>query len=251
MPSVPDTHGSTSWAASVTLREVTGVPAEIIPAPQHVIGTGHTRRARPPLSTVARPWPPSTDSSAARALPEQEALAGGGARRKRKEQACKVVSALECDRPQLDSCAGSPVRVGRCRCQGPGDTVVAVPLPPQVLCSGLTDDMHELVVVEMRAPLGDCCWLEDERVTHVHVECGSAAHILSRELVRAFVTQRVPFSQPTRNLARSIYKLCAPLEDPSCQLLVSLVPAADLVAACTPPSAPDDPTGDGGTSVSP
>lgn len=173
-------------------------------------------------------------------------------RRKKERQGSDVTA--ECERACLDSCSGHPSRVGRCRCSRPDGTVMAVPLAPHVLCSGLHDDMHELVVVEMRAPLGDQCWLDDDQVNFVQVECGAACHVLERLAVRAFVTQRVPFSHPTRNLARSIYKLCAPLEEPQCQLLVSLVPAADLVAACAPPpaaTASESPPTPTGTSVSP
>lgn len=146
---------------------------------------------------------------------------------------CRVKTAeLECTKPQLDSCTDRVDRAGRCRYRDLDGSLVAVPLSTESLCSELRDDNHELVVVEMRAPAGDVCWLEDESVTHVRIKCGNVEHTLCRESMRAFVFKNIPLTKPTRNLARSMYTLCAPLEDMRSELLVTLVPASDLVAFC-------------------
>ena len=142
-----------------------------------------------------------------------------------------------------DSCAADPARVGRCRVRLPDGRVAAVPLSPRVVSRELEDEGHELLVTELQAApgTGDEAWLEDESVAVVAVRGADGLRVLlPRASFRAYVMRLVPLSRPTKNLSRSLYKMCAP-HGPNGPIL-TLVPVQDIMFLAEAPSSSDPAT---------
>lgn len=180
----------------------------------------------PPLPSYLAPrqrrdWRPPARQSAA-AVPQD------ACKRKRREPEPKTLEAIGRLR---DQAAALPGHCGRClaRIEGSED-VVAVPYSLPELDPAL-DESAELVLVELQF-LGQAGWLSDPGVKGV-LHAGS---VLPIEILRTLVKERMDVSQhPCKHLGRALYKVCKPFAGED--LLVTLVPHADVLEKLTPPAA--------------
>ena len=129
----------------------------------------------------------------------------------------------------LDSCIDEPNRAGRCRMRNLDGTCYACPLSTCMLDSNFIDEDHELVVVELQAPLiEEVAWLEDDNVNLVQIRTGHDSFLyLPRITLRSYVFSKVSLQNRSRKLSTSVYKVCSPQDCGN--LLVTLVPIKDLL----------------------
>jgi len=219
-------------------------PAELHTTPDSILGPGCRRAPRSSRKGQQRETPDHRgigDDAQGGQQGQQASGPGAPARppRRARTQPSGSTSALGV----ADSCAADPARVGRCRTLLPDGRVAAVPLSPRVVSRELEDEGHELLVTEMQAApgAGDEAWLEDESVAVVVARGGDGLRILlPRASFRAYVMRLVPLSRPTKNLSRSLYKMCAP-EGPSGPIL-TLVPVRDVLFLAEAQSSSDPAT---------
>jgi hypothetical protein len=192
-------------------------PAELHNAPPYILGVG---AACPPRPRRARRG--QSTSHAAPPLRKRSHAAPVSEKRKREQHAARRVDVA-------DTCADFPMRAGFCRVRLDNGTVVAVPPRPHAYDRNLTDDDVELLVVELLPAEGspEKAWLEDENVASVIVQARPHIVLVPREPLRMFVKQTVPVARCTRNLARSLHKMCRPLG--SGGPVVTLLRASDVL----------------------
>ena len=197
-------------------------PAELLPAPEALLGFG-LRCAKRPLSLIS-PEPAG--------IPSHYSAAGRNASRRARDPPNKKNKRMP--KPPsiflpkwLDSCSEHPRRVGRCRFSMPDGACAAVPYTLASMDKHRTEDTSEVIVIEMRGPCAEeAGWLDDETVHWVICDVGSPLQI-RREKVRSLVHAKVPLTPCARTLSTGVYVLCAPLS--GSHLLVTLVPKADLI----------------------
>jgi hypothetical protein len=92
------------------------------------------------------------------------------------------------------------------------------------LDANMADERDEVLLVELTA-FGQPGWFSDRSITHILVHDNV---YVPMAFVRELVNRKVDMSKrPVRALSRAIYSLCLWNEE----LLVTLVPTADLAAA--------------------
>ena len=112
----------------------------------------------------------------------------------------------------VDTCELSASRVGPSRMRLDESCVVAIPCSPRHFCKDFHDDEHELLLVELESGTDTHpSWLEDETVQKVLVRSPSGHFLVSRGDLKVFVARHVPLTRPSRNLSKSLGKMCAPL----------------------------------------
>jgi len=173
-------------------------PAELHSAPDCILvdGPGSIQRQnRGKRRSVVVATPP---------LSSAFACAPAGERAKRSKQSAEEQQPHEiypiAKRIRYDTDDGAPTRE------------VVVPAKPCEYSRELTDDDHELVVVEMKAESTSNreAWLDDETVSDVLLHTASGDQLVRRVNLRAYVMRVVALTIPARTLSRALKKMCLP-----------------------------------------